>query len=187
MALPAATLTALPAAFWNNESQVNGVWNNLLSATFTNNFITCPENIAAGGDLNLRADLNVMQIHPPAGRRIGALSIALTFEGKRQNATVTHVDQVVRQLQDYAENVPDANGNFYCIAAIGRSFKIFVKTGSSSIIGLRMPAGGGQPTAASHTGAATAAAEYDIITNYNALVATLAWIAGNTFPLTTAY
>jgi hypothetical protein len=187
MALPATTLRDLPANFWGNESQVNGVWNNLLSATFTNNFVTCPENIAAEGPLNLRADLNIVQINPPPGRSIQPLSIALTFEGKRQGARVTHVDDVIGQLQRYAANVPAANGNFYCIAAYGRSFKIFVKTGSSSIIGLSMRDNGGKPTVASRTGGATAATRYDIITNYNALVETLRWIAGQTFPLTTDY
>ena len=50
MALPAATLGALPNSFWDVESKVNGVWTHLLAGAFAaaggNNFVVCPENVA---------------------------------------------------------------------------------------------------------------------------------------------
>jgi hypothetical protein len=188
MAFPRSALQEFPTDYWGNESRVNGVWNNLLAAHFqSDKFVVCPESVLDTSGRRLRADLNVLQISPPR-RDVtpAAFSMALTFEGKKEGVVVRNIDDLIAQLQTYATTVHRNSPNFYCIGAVGKMFKLFVKTGSDSIVGLNMSTSGGKPTV-SGRGGATSATAYDIITDYDRLILTLQWLALNTFPRTTDF
>ncbi|KAF2277723.1 uncharacterized protein EI97DRAFT_431811 [Westerdykella ornata] len=184
-------LKSLDSTFWANESHVNGVWNVFFNFYFEGDkFIVCPESTLDDADSRLRGDLDIIQINSPRDP-VKPLSIALSYEGKREGAGRATVDAVVGQLQKYATNAykTQKGANFFCIAAEGTTFRLFVKSSADSLVGLNMRMGGGKPTVASNTGGATAATTYDLLNaeNYRDICGALEYIRDHTFPLDTDY
>lgn len=89
---------------------------------------------------------------------LAALSMTLTFEGKREGLVVSNLDEIIAQLQTYATAVHRNSPKFNCIGAIGRMLELLVKAASDSIVDLSMSTSAGKPTV-SDRGGGTSAAE----------------------------
>ncbi|KAH9206711.1 hypothetical protein DL95DRAFT_416290 [Leptodontidium sp. 2 PMI_412] len=183
-----ATLQALAATdFFNDEANVNSVWNGLFNEAFHvvhpgtlgNSYLLAPEGKAADGKRALRADILILKLAyagtPPV---FSGIIPVLSFEGKSGVSTDKY-EQIGSQLHDwYTNSGYDKKGyRVFAVGARGSDCWFFYHDATSSDIrNLNLTGGGGAPrklaTGNKHE-------TYNVAVHYTTILQTLQWFAAN--------
>ncbi|KAI1169650.1 hypothetical protein F4777DRAFT_572340 [Nemania sp. FL0916] len=111
---------AVRATFMEDEANVNGVWNSVLSHFFPmSEYIIAPEYWTR--EHTLRGDLVVLRVSATQVKPV------LAFEGKKSGATETTWHAAVEQVKGYCNsNIYKKGGSTFGIVAAGTKF-MFVR------------------------------------------------------------
>jgi hypothetical protein len=183
-----ATLAALAVGtgFFEDEANVNSVWNGLFNEAFHvvhpgtlgNSYLLAPEGKATDGKRPLRADILILKLAfagaPPV---FSGIIPVLSFEGK-SGVSADKYEQIGTQLHDWYTNSGYEKKGYkvFAVGARGSDCWFFYHDASSSEIRNLNLNGGGEPRKLAK---GNKHETYNVVNNYNTILQTLRWFAAN--------